>query len=305
MELYHLRSFVAVANEGHLTRAAKRLFTSQPAVSAHIKALEEELGVVLFTRTSKGMILTKEGQVLKAQAEKSLNTINELFQQAKLLQDELAGSVKIGLNASPDFLKVGELFSVMTEQYPGLEFHLLHRFSWEILDELSSEQLDAGYVFGDVTSPEIRAIPLRTCNLIIVGPIDWKTRLEQADLAEIAGLPWICVSDRCPFCKVTHKVFQKQNLTPAKVLVSVNQEPTLKTLVASGAGLTAMLEEDVLVAEQEGKIVRWDKEKFEIDLSFVYLQKREEDPVIQAILQGISLIWSKNVIPQDLRHLRE
>ncbi|MCP5237554.1 MAG: LysR family transcriptional regulator [Zoogloeaceae bacterium] len=53
MELYHLRTFVTVAEEGHLTRASERLFTSQPAVSAHIKALEEELGVTLFERTPR------------------------------------------------------------------------------------------------------------------------------------------------------------------------------------------------------------------------------------------------------------
>lgn len=125
MELYQLRSFVTVADEGHLTQAAKRLFISQPAVSAHIKSLEEELGITLFTKTSQGMQLTKEGQVLKNQAEKSLHTVNELFQQAKLLQDELTGAVKIGLHIAPDFLRIGDFFSVMTENYPKLEFHLL------------------------------------------------------------------------------------------------------------------------------------------------------------------------------------
>ena len=73
-----MRTFVTVAEEGHLTRAAGRLFTSQPAISAHIKALEEELGVPLFVRTPKGMQLTKEGELLKAQAEKALDTIKEM-----------------------------------------------------------------------------------------------------------------------------------------------------------------------------------------------------------------------------------
>jgi DNA-binding transcriptional LysR family regulator len=294
MELYHLRSFVAVANEGHLTRAAERLFTSQPAVSTHIKSLEEELGVMLFIRTPKGMELTKEGQVLKAQAEKSLSVIDELFQQAKLLRNELTGNVKIGLNASPDFLRVGDLFSVMKEQYPKLEFHLLHRYSWEILDGLNNEQLDAGYVFGDVTSPEIRAIPLQRCNLVIAGPIAWKDRLEQADWNDLAEFPWICVTHRhrCPFCQVTDNIFQQHNIRLSKTIVVIDQESTLKTLVASGAGLAVMLEDDVLTAEREGTISRWNKETFTIDLSFVYVQKREEDPVIQAILKGIGFIWN-------------
>ena len=72
MELYHLKTFVTVAEEGHLTRAAERLFTSQPAISAHIKALEEELGVTLFERTPKGMQLSPAGAQLLAQAQRTL-----------------------------------------------------------------------------------------------------------------------------------------------------------------------------------------------------------------------------------------
>ena len=62
MELYQLRSFVAVAEAGHLTRAAEKLHVSQPAVSAQIKALEDALDIVLFERTSSGMVPTPAGQ---------------------------------------------------------------------------------------------------------------------------------------------------------------------------------------------------------------------------------------------------
>ena len=64
MELYQLRTFAAVAELGHLTRAAEQLHISQPAVSAQVRALEEELGVVLFERSSSGMQLTPAGRQL-------------------------------------------------------------------------------------------------------------------------------------------------------------------------------------------------------------------------------------------------
>jgi DNA-binding transcriptional LysR family regulator len=290
MELYQLRSFVTVADEGHLTRAAKRLYISQPAVSAHIKALEEELGIALFTRTPQGMQLTKEGLVLKGQAEKSLHTVNELFQQAKLLQNELAGEIKIGLHTDPGFLKVSHFFSIMSENYPKLEFHLLQCNSWEIADDLRNGNLDAGYRYGTETSPEFAVLRLQTCNVCIVGPARWKAQIEQADWKELAELPWIWLAHRCPFCQIVEEMFCKQNLTPTKVAVA-DQESTLKTLSISGAGLTLVVEEEALAAEQEGKLVVWKKDTLQIDLSFVYLKKRENDPLIQAILNGIFIVW--------------
>jgi DNA-binding transcriptional LysR family regulator len=69
MELYQLRSFVAIAELGQLTRAAEKLHVSQPAVSAQLKALEDKLGLVLFERTASGMVLTAPGARLLAEAE--------------------------------------------------------------------------------------------------------------------------------------------------------------------------------------------------------------------------------------------
>ena len=78
MEFYQLNTFVKVADEGNLTRAAERLFTSQPAISAQIKALEEELGVELFERSSRGMRLTAKGQLLYDQAAATLAAAEQL-----------------------------------------------------------------------------------------------------------------------------------------------------------------------------------------------------------------------------------
>ena len=72
MELYHPRTFVAMAEEGNLSRAAGKPHLSQPAVSAHVKALEEELGVSLFVRTARGMEPTASGRRLSVKAHEAL-----------------------------------------------------------------------------------------------------------------------------------------------------------------------------------------------------------------------------------------
>src|SRR5512143_2849241 len=101
MELYQLRGFVAVAELGHLTRAAERLHLSQPALSAQIKALEDELGLQLFERNPAGMALTAAGKRLLPEATKILDDAAALHGKARAIQGEVAGHVREGaLDAS-------------------------------------------------------------------------------------------------------------------------------------------------------------------------------------------------------------
>src|SRR6187399_3066109 len=108
MELYQLRSFAAVAELGHLTRAAERLHVSQPAVSAQIKALEDELGVSLFERVSSGMVLTSAGRKLLPAAEKVLDAAQALRMRAKGLQGQIVGRARVGTVSDPGFTRIGE-----------------------------------------------------------------------------------------------------------------------------------------------------------------------------------------------------
>ena len=121
MEFYHLKTFVTVAEERHLTRAAERLFVSQPAISAHIKALEEELGLALFERTSKGMLPTAAGEALLARARRALAAVGEVGLHAQELRGEVIGAVRIGLNTDAGFLRLVELQSLLKARHPRLE----------------------------------------------------------------------------------------------------------------------------------------------------------------------------------------
>lgn len=96
MELYQLRSFAAVAESGHLTRAAEILHISQPALSAQIKALEDEFEVALFERTPSGMRLTAAGKKLLPEAEKTLYAAQTLRDEAQNMKGAVASTVTVG-----------------------------------------------------------------------------------------------------------------------------------------------------------------------------------------------------------------
>lgn len=121
MDLHQLKTFVAVAREGSITRASGLLHLSQPAVSAHIKAMEDTLGLSLFERTPRGMSLTPDGQRLLAKAEQTLAAHQELMAEATRTKGELTGKLRLGAGSNSNHEAIGRLLTVLAERCPGVE----------------------------------------------------------------------------------------------------------------------------------------------------------------------------------------
>lgn len=290
MELYQLKIFVAVAEEGNLTRAAERLHTSQPSVSAHIRALEEELGLALFERTPKGMQLTPAGSVLRTRAETALSAADAVRFEATRLKGELTGKVRLGLHIDPRYLRIAELLTVMRNTHPGVELHYRQRMTWEAPEELSAGKLDAAFVNRVPDGDEWIAHTLETLDLVIVGPMAWKDRLEKADWQTIASFPWVWVHPLCPIYAIADSLFTRWGQRPIKAVIA-DQEPVIRRLVTSGVGLTLMLAREARDAAPEGKLFVVKDNVGTIDLSFIYLRTRAEDPLIKAILKTVQTVW--------------
>ncbi|WP_147819844.1 LysR family transcriptional regulator [Salidesulfovibrio onnuriiensis] len=292
MELYHLRTFIAVAEEGHLTNAAKRLHTSQPSVSAHIKALEEELEVKLFSRTPKGMVLTEAGDILKAQAEQVLSALHSFTQKAMSLREELSGAVRIGLNTDAEYLRLTDLISTVSESHPGLELHLNQNSSDKILADIRAEHLDAGFVFYNNPYTDIKAHQLRRSRVLIVAPAEWKGRVEHASFEELAQLPWVWPARYCPLGTLVEDHFESKGFCPARTIMA-DSEDVIRRLVVGGKGLSIMREDEAEILSREGKVYCWPNTDNEIgmDSFFVYHRDRKDDPVILALLEAVKKVW--------------
>lgn len=291
MEYYQLKTFVTVAKEGHLTRAANKLFISQPAVSAHIKALEEELGLILFTRTPKGMELTREGEILMEQAESALVTVNEIRKQAASLKKAPTGKVRLGIHIDPEYLKISEFFTIMQNDYPGLKFHMIQAMSWEVVDKIKAIDLDAGFIYGKSPASDISSLQLQTMNLCVVSPIQWADEVCDAGWKALDRFPWIGTPPPCPFHTIALNLFKKYELNPKMAAIS-DQEQILNTLAASGTGLTLMIEDEALKAEKENRLFILKLKVPSIELSFAYPKKQKNDPVIKSILTGLQIAWN-------------
>jgi DNA-binding transcriptional LysR family regulator len=290
MELYQLRAFAAVADSGQLTRAAERLHLSQPALSAQIKALEEELEVRLFERTPNGMQATRVGRELLAHAEKVLAAAEALRQAASAVHGEAAGRLRIGTLSDPQFIRLGDILSKAVERFPLLELELHHEITGAALEAVRDGSLDASFYYGDIASPQVAGLALRELVYCVAAPAEWKVRIAGADWRELAALPWIVTPPISTHHRLLQTIFSEHDVAPAKVIEADN-ESVISNLVASGLGLSLMREDLAHERERADEVCIWPKAQVRTTLWFIYRAERAADPLIAALLKVVAETW--------------
>ncbi|MCK6255602.1 LysR family transcriptional regulator [Fictibacillus sp. KIGAM418] len=146
MDIKQLQYFIEVAKYNSFTRAADALFITQPTISKMIKNLEDELGVVLFDRSRKGLTLTDAGQTIFDQAKLVDKAFNNLEMELDNLLGLKKGHIRIGLPPIFDPRLFPKLIGSFHDRYPHITFELMEDGSKKIEEEVASLQLDIGVV---------------------------------------------------------------------------------------------------------------------------------------------------------------
>ncbi|MBL8470372.1 MAG: LysR family transcriptional regulator [Rhodocyclaceae bacterium] len=291
MEIYKLRTFAAVAELGQLTRAAERLHLSQPAVTAQVKALEEELQLGLFERTPAGMVLTEAGRRMLVKAEKVLQAAQELRNEAAHMRGAIAGKFSLGAVADPELIRLGDLVNLALGRHPLVEIEIFQNVSGEALEGVRKRTLDASFYFGDLNVAGVAAMRLRDIVYCVTGPAAWKKRLQNAEWDDIAAMPWVFAPTVSTHRKMVEGLFRSRSTVPGKV-VEADQEALMSSLVIAGMGLGLMREDQARAAVKARDVVIWPKARCETTLWFIYLADREREPVIKALLDAVRTVWS-------------
>ncbi|ADU64292.1 MAG: LysR family transcriptional regulator [Pseudodesulfovibrio sp.] len=289
MELYQLKTFVVVAEEGHLTRAAERLHASQPTISAHIKALEDELETRLFIRTPKGMRLTEAGSRLRDKAGEVLRAARELKLEARNMGGELVGDLSIGLNTDAEYLRIVPLLNSLATQHSKITLQILQSASTAVQGQINQGKLDCGFIFGPPRHADILTVRLETTRFFVAVPDIWKDRIKGG-LAALAELPWIMDPSDNPLQRLIGPFFSTRNLKPAYEM-EVDGDEVIRVLVAAGKGVSFLRENELKAANRIGVVHAVPFEELSIDLHFVCLKRRDQDPVMRAVIDHVRKVW--------------
>jgi DNA-binding transcriptional LysR family regulator len=146
IELRHIRYFLAVAEELHFRKAAEKLFISQPGLSRQIKILEAELGVVLFERHNRKVVLTEVGAYLKDELSAQLQTLSHTIANAKLIQEGKKGALKIGYVGSAMQEVIPNLLLKFENNNPDILYNLKELDNNKQIEDLLSFTIDLGFV---------------------------------------------------------------------------------------------------------------------------------------------------------------
>ena len=243
-----------IAQEGSLTRAAQKLYITQPALSHSLTGIERALGQPLFRRESRGLVLTYAGERYCETAREILRMYGDLEQQLGEMGELRRGRVLIGMTRFLSMELMPEVFPQYRKRYPGVEVQLWEEPSNRLLEMLSTRQLDFGVM--NLTQEETEQMTKSfCCHLLYRDPFiiavakgdpisSFATpgaagRLPVLDPRHLKDRAFSCVAVGQRIRKVTDQVFQQAGISPEIMFTSTSFE-TARRVACAGQG-AAML----------------------------------------------------------------
>jgi DNA-binding transcriptional LysR family regulator len=248
VELTTLRQFIAVARTRHMTRAARQLGLTQPALSAAVRKLEDELRVELLVRTGRGIDLTEAGRVFLAHAEDAVRRADAAVMAVRELMGLERGSIRIGGGATATSYLLPQVVSAMRRDHPGLRFYVREAGSSAVAAAVQSGELDLGIVTLPLKGPDaddLLRIPLVEDELRLIGlqrePAKGRGRRATAPddgfhWAEIAHAPVVAFEAGTAVRELLDRAAGAAGVS-LNVVMELRSIESIKQMVAAGIGV--------------------------------------------------------------------
>lgn len=241
VELRHLRYFLAVAEELHFGRAAKRVHIVQPTLSAQIARLEEDLGVQLLDRTKRSVKLTEAGRVFLEEARRTLDQSERAAREARRAADGETGRLAVGLVGSATYSVLTEVLSLYHKRFPEVALALREMNTVDQVEALYDERIEVGFLHlpsgYENDDLEVKAFS-REPLMAVLPRVHPLSSARRVPLETLAGEPFVIPSQKQEpgYYEQLVAVCERAGFAP-KVVQEVSEMQVGLSLSAMGVGI--------------------------------------------------------------------
>ena len=239
-----LRYFVAVAESGSILAASDKLHVAQPSISVRIRSLEDDLGVALFERRPRGVVLTEEGEELLVHARLILNSEETARESLRRHAVSPVGTVTFGVPTSLSSVLSVSLVEAALQKLPNVRLRIVESMTGYIIEWLRSGQLDLGLVFVDSPISGVQTEKLLTEDLHVAAADEaelapLKNARGEVAMEKLAGIPLILPTERHGLRSLIDHHLRRHGVS-SRVTLEIDAFLQIQRLVQRGHGMTIL-----------------------------------------------------------------
>lgn len=291
MDIKQLRYFLGVLDAKSFTKAAKTLHVAQPAIGMQIRNLEEELGVKLLVRHSRGIEPTATGLMLEKRARSLLQFHEEMRQEILDTVGEPRGQVSVGMTETVTHVLASRLLDVCRSKYPKIGLRFSEGMSERLSEWVSEARMDIVLTYNPPSDSNLISEPMAVESLYFAIPAGQAVNGPTITLREALEHDLVLTSHMSLFREIVENAARQHQLSP-RVVCEADSPAMIKALVRSGVGCSIVPYGGVLPEIESKKIraVRIVEPELERTLYLTYSKKRMTLRAINAVLDEVRAI---------------
>ncbi|REJ78217.1 MAG: LysR family transcriptional regulator [Acidobacteria bacterium] len=258
MEIKQLKAFIAIAEEKTFTAGAKRVNVTQAAVSMQIRQLEEEIGLPLFTRTPRRVILTEAGELLLERARRILREHDSALAELAEVAGAEHGRLRIG-SASAMFAtaQLPQILEKLKERFPNAEISVSSGTSKLLVEKILHGEMDIAFVSLPIETQNVQTELLYGDEVVAIAhPSHPNSKDKIISAAALAGESLILGEEGGNTRRMIDDFFNAANLKP-NIVMELSRQEAINKMVENNMGVGIASAKSALPAVKEGKIVSW------------------------------------------------
>ncbi|MEA3423024.1 MAG: selenium metabolism-associated LysR family transcriptional regulator [Bacillota bacterium] len=299
MDFKQLESFITIAKYNSFSRAAEKLYLTQPTLSNHIILLERELDTILFNRINKKVSLTKSGMVFHQHALDIIHSRDRAIFSLNKFKGSINGLLEISSSTVPQHFFLANLIKDFSKKYPEVKYKILRHDSHEVIDKINKGEIDFGIVGQKLSMPNLEYIDIMGDAIVLVASKDFKK--DSINIDEVKNIPLIIREEGSATRSILLEKLEEHNIymENLNIVAEIENTSTIKQFVNKNIGLTftSTREIDLDINCGELKIINIDDFLITRSFYFAYNKKIAFSPLCEEFKNYLFEKCDKNENP--------